>query len=181
LAENSRSNRRKKKKTFFFGNEIDLERFLKEIKKFSMRETNKKTEKPRKKKLYPLAYSVTIGPYGRVYIRELGHFGCFANIQGSLKPNHELEPLVDIIEEDDKVHVVVELPQVDKEQIKIIGTEKNLIIQVNSLSQQPSMNIDLPCYVDLDTAKATLKNGVLEIVMKIERSSSFKVKRIDIN
>jgi HSP20 family protein len=180
LAENSGSNRRKRKKMFFFGNEIDLERFLKEIQEFNMREINKKAEKPRKKKPV-FAYSVTLGPYGRVYIREFGHFGCFANIRDSLKTNHELKPLVDIIEEDDRVHVVVELPGVIKEQVKIIGTEKNVIIQVNGQSQQPSMSLDLPCYVDLDSAEATLKNGVLEVVMKIGRSSSFKVKRIDIN
>lgn len=181
LAENSRSNRNKRKKTFFLGNKIDWERFLKEIQEVTRHEIKGKSEKPQKKKLYPLfAYGVTLGPYGRVYIRQIGHFGCFVNIQNSLKTDQKLKPLVDILEEDDKIRVVAELPSANKEQIKIIGTEKNLIIHVNRQRQQPAMNLDLPCAVNPETAKATLKNGVLEIVMKKGRSLPFKIKRIDI-
>jgi len=70
------------------------------------------------------------------------------------------------------------LPRANKEQIKDIGTEKNLIIHANSQRQQPTMNLDLPCFVNPETAKATLKNGVLEIVLKKGRSLPFKIKRI---
>jgi HSP20 family protein len=167
LAENSRSNRNKRKKPFFLGNEIDWERFLKEIQEITRHEIKGKSEKPQKKKLYPLfVYGVKLGSYGRLSIRQIGHFGCFANIKNPLKTGQKSNPLVDILEEDDKIRVVAELPSANKEQTKIIGTEKNLIIHVNRQRQQPAMNLDLPCSVNPDTAKATLKNGVLEVVMK---------------
>jgi HSP20 family molecular chaperone IbpA len=42
------------------------------------------------------------------------------------------------------------------------------------------MNLDLPCSVNPEAVKATLKNGVLEIVLKKGGSLPFKIKRIDI-
>ena len=181
LAENSRSNRNKRKKPFFLGNEIDWERFLKEIQEVTRHEIKGKLEKPQNKRVYPLfAYCVTLGLYGRVYIRQFGHFGCFANIHNSIKTDQKLKPLVDILEEEDEIRVVAELPRANKEQIDVIGTEKNLIIHVNKQRQQPAMNLDLPCSVNLETAKATLKNGVLEIVLKKGRRLPLKIKRIDI-
>ena len=181
MAENSHPNRNKRKKPFFLGNEIDWERFLKEIQETATYEIRGKSAKSQKKKLHPLfAYGVTLGPYGRVYIKEFGHFGCFTNIRDSLKTDQKLKPLVDILEEDDEIRVVAELHRANKEQINIIGTEKNLIIHMNRQRQQPTMNLDLPCSVNPETAKATLKNGVLEIVMKKGRSLPFKIERIAI-
>ena len=117
MAENSRSNRNKRKKTIFFGNKIDLERFLKEIQEGTSQKIKEKSEKPQKKKTQQiLAYCIRLGPYGRVYIREIGHSGCFAHIKNSLRTNSELNPLVDILEEDDEIRVVAELPRASKEQ-----------------------------------------------------------------
>jgi HSP20 family protein len=181
LAENSRSNRNKRKKPIFFGNKVDLERFLKEIQEVTSHEIRENSEKPQKKKAHPIfAYCIRLGPYGRVYIREIGHFGCFAHIKKSLRTTHELKPLVDILEEKDGIRVVAELPGVSKEKIKIIGIKKNLMIYVNRQKRKPFLNLDLPCSVNLETAKATLKNGVLEVVLKKGKSLASETKRIDI-
>jgi HSP20 family protein len=180
LAENSRSNRNKRKKRIpiLF---LNLESFLKEIQELTSHEIREKSEKPQKKKAHPiLAYCIRLGPYGRVYIREIGHFGCFAHIKRSLRTAHELKPLVDILEEDDEIRVVAELPGVSKGKIKIIGTEKNLMIYVNRQKRKPFLNLDLPCSVNLEMAKATLKNGVLEVVLKKGKSLASETKRIDI-
>jgi HSP20 family molecular chaperone IbpA len=181
LAEGSRSNRNKRKKRIFFRNDIDLERFLKEIQELTSHEMRENSEKARKKKAHPiLAYCIRLGPYGRVYIREIGHLGCFAHIKRSLRIAHGLKPLVDIFEEDYEVRVVAELLGVSKEEIKIIGTEKTLIIYVNRQKRKPFLNLDLPCSVNLEMAKATLKNGVLEVVLKKGKSLPSETKRIDI-
>jgi HSP20 family protein len=176
LAENSRSNRNKRKKPIFFGNKIDLEKILKEIQEVTSHETKEKSEKPHQ----IFAYSLRLGPYARVYIREISHFGCFAHIKKSLRPAHKLKPLVDIFKEDDEIRVVAELPRVSKEQIKIMGTEKNLMIYVNRQKQKPFLNLDLPCSVNPEMAKATLKNGVLEVVLKKGKSLPFETKRVDV-
>lgn len=181
MAENSRSNRNKRKPNFFLGNKIYWERFLKEVQGCTRHEDKGKIPKLHEKKIHPLfAYGYTMGSYGRVYIR-VGHFGCFANIQNAVKTDRKLKTFVDILEEEDKIRVVAELPGANRDQIKIIGTEKNLMIHVNRQGQQPTMNLDLPCSINPETAKATLKNGVLEIVLKKSEKSAFKIKRIDIN
>jgi HSP20 family protein len=181
LAENSRSNRNKRKKriSILF---LNLERFLKEIQEVTSHEIRENSEKLQKKNAHPvLAYCIRLGPYGRVYIREIGHFGCFAHMKRSLRTAHELKPLVDILEEDDEIRVVAELLGVSKEKIKIVGTEKNLMIYVNRQKRKPFLNLDLPCSVNVEMAKATLKNGVLEVVLKKGKSLASETKRIDIH
>jgi len=181
LAEGSRSNRNKRKKMIFFGNKIDLERFTKRIQDFTSYEIRKNSEKLQKEKAHPiLAYCIRLGPYGRVYIREIRHFGYFGHVERSLRTAHESKPLVDIFEEDDGVRVVAELPGASKEKIKIIGIEKNLMIYENRQKQKPFLNLDLPCSVNLEMAKATFKNGVLEVVLKKAKSSASETKRINI-
>jgi HSP20 family molecular chaperone IbpA len=73
------------------------------------------------------------------------------------------------------------LPGVSKEKIKIIGTEKNLMIYVNRQKRKPFLNLDLPCSVNVEMVKATLKNGVLEVVLKKGKSLASETKRIDIH
>jgi HSP20 family protein len=181
LAEGSRSNRNKRKKRIFFRNNIDLESFLKEIQEVTSHEMRENSKKPQKKKAHSiLAYCIRLEPYGRVYVREIGHFGCFAQIKRSLRTAHELKPLVDIFEEDEEVRVVAELLGVSKEKIKIIGTEKNLMIYVNTQKRKPFLNLGLPCSVNLETAKATIKNCVLEVVLKKGKSLASETKRIAI-
>jgi HSP20 family molecular chaperone IbpA len=179
LVENSRSNRNKKKKPIFFGNKVDLERFLKEIQETVNKEIKEKFEKMQKKKAYPMfGYCVTLGPYGRIYIRELGHCGCLPHIKKSFRTAHELEPFVDILEYDKEVRVVAELPRISNEKINVIGTEKNLMIYMNRQGRKPLLNLDLPCSVNPEKAKATLKNGVLEVILKKGKSLHFGSKEI---
>ncbi|MBK5133337.1 Hsp20/alpha crystallin family protein, partial [Candidatus Bathyarchaeota archaeon] len=74
-------------------------------------------------------YSMKIGPDGKPEIRQFG------NIKKSLKGpeiKKEREPLVDVVETDGEVHVVVELPGVEKSDIKLHGTEDSITISVNT-------------------------------------------------
>jgi len=76
-------------------------------------------------------YSITIGPDGKPIIREFGNVR--PSITGgrfSLK--EEREPLVDVITTDNEVKVIVELPGVNKEDIKLTATEKSLNINAQS-------------------------------------------------
>ncbi|MCD6445183.1 Hsp20/alpha crystallin family protein [Candidatus Bathyarchaeota archaeon] len=105
-------------------------------------------------------YSVKIGPDGKPEIREFG------NVKPSaLGPRikEEREPLVDIVETDREVHVVAELPGVEKNDIKLHGTEDTLTISVDTPQRKYYKEVKLPVKVDVKKAKTTYKNGVLEV------------------
>jgi len=105
-------------------------------------------------------YSIKVGPDGKPEISEFG------NVKPSLegpKVKEEREPLVDIIETNGEIHVVVELPGVDKEDIKLRGTETTLTISVDVPQRKYYKEIKLPARVNVRDAKTEYKNGVLEV------------------
>lgn len=107
-------------------------------------------------------YSVKIGPDGKPEIREFG------NVKPSRfgpKVKEEREPLVDIVETDGEVHVVAELPGVEKEDVKLHGTEDTLTISVDTPQRKYHKEINLPAKVNVKEAKTQYKNGVLEVKM----------------
>ncbi len=111
-------------------------------------------------------YSMKIGPDGKPEIREFG------NIKKSLRGpqvKEEREPLVDIVETDGEVHVVVELPGVEKSDIKLHGTEDNLTISVDTPQYKYYKEVQLPAKVKVKEATSAYKNGVLEVTLpKVE-------------
>jgi len=105
-------------------------------------------------------YSMKIGPDGKPEIREFG------NIKKSLRGpevKEEREPLVDIVETDGEVHVVVELPGVEKGDIKLHGTEGTLTISVDTPQYKYYKEVQLPAKVKVKEATSAYKNGVLEV------------------
>jgi len=116
-------------------------------------------------------YSVRIGPDGKPQIRE------FCNVKPRIRmgmPHVEVkeqrEPLVDMLEIDDEVRVIVELPGVEKQDIKLCGTENSLTISVDTPQRKYYKEVQLPSIVDSKQAKSTYKNGVLEITMPKRKS-----------
>ena len=107
-------------------------------------------------------YSVKIGPDGKPEIRE---FGNVKPSRSGPQVKEEREPLVDIIETDGEIHVVVELPGVEKKDIKLHGTEDTLSISVDIPQRKYSKEIKLPAKVKVKEAKTEYKNGVLEITL----------------
>jgi HSP20 family protein len=104
-----------------------------------------------------------IGPDGKPEIREFGNVK-----QGRLGPlvKEEREPLVDVMETNDAVHVIAELPGVEKTDIKLHATEDALTILVDTAQQKYYKEVRLPSKVNVKTATTSYKNGVLEIILK---------------
>ena len=72
-------------------------------------------------------YSLTIGPKGKPVVREFG------NLQpGTRGPliKEEREPLVDVVDTNGEIKVVVELPGVNKKDIKLTALDDKLTISV---------------------------------------------------
>jgi len=106
-------------------------------------------------------FSIRIGPDGKPEIRE---FGTKPTIRE--EGIEERKPLVDVIETDDEVQVIAEMPGVNKEDIELNATETNLEIKAEGESRKYYEVVDLPAEVEPETAKARYNNGVLEVVIK---------------
>jgi len=124
-------------------------------------------------------YSMKIGPDGKPEIHEFG------NIKKSLKGptvKEEREPLVDIVETNNDIRVVVEMPGVEKSDIKLHGTEDSLTISVDTPQSKYYKDVTLPTKVRVREAKSTYKNGVLEVILpKVVAPKKPEGEPIDVN
>jgi len=117
----------------------------------------------------PIVYGfrIEIGPDGRPRIYEFGNVKRFGTEKPRIVVADETEPLTDVYEEDDTVRVIVELPGVDKDKIKIRAIDdRHLVIEASNHDRKYRKEVELPTEVDVDSAKATFRNGVLEIRLK---------------
>ncbi len=115
-----------------------------------------------KKGPYIFGFSMGVGPDGKPIIREFGNKPGFDFKKGP-KIKDEREPLVDIMETNDEVIIVAETPGIEKEEINLRSTEKELEIKAGEKFYK---KLRLPVEVIPDEAKAHYKNGVLEVRLK---------------
>ena len=111
-------------------------------------------------------YSVTIGPDGKPQIREFGNIKPKARLERPrIDIREEREPLTDVMETDGEIKVIVELPGVEKEDIKLHSTEDTLTISVDTPQRKYYKEVKLQSRIDPKQAKSTYKNGVLEVTL----------------
>ena len=112
-------------------------------------------------------YSVKIGPDGKPIVREFGNLkpGKGGEGQPSLNLQDMREPLVDVIEEEDAVKVLAELPGVNKEDISLFLSDNVLTINVDTPERRYHKELSLPGEVDESSARSTYTNGILETVL----------------
>ncbi len=185
--------RRWRRMPFFTGGFFeDIDRMMEEMLKEFQESIPKELVEERRmpdgstfKRIGPIVYgySVTLGPDGKPTIREFGNVRPPKTaIPGMPKPKLEVkverEPLVDTIEEDDQIKVVAEVPGVEKEDINLEFAEKSLIISVNTERRKYFRKVELPDEVDPATARASYRNGVLEVTFsrKKIRAKGQKIK-----
>lgn len=76
------------------------------------------------------------------------------------------EPLVDVFDEKGHILVIVELPGVSKENIKVEVTGDILNIATSGKGRQYAKEVLLPSKVKSETLKTSYKNGILEITLE---------------
>ncbi len=74
--------------------------------------------------------------------------------------------MIDVIEEDDEIIVVAELPGVERDEIKVRIKGTVLTIHVENPSRPYHKEIELPGNVKKELAKSAIRNGVLEVRLK---------------
>jgi len=114
-------------------------------------------------------YSVTLGPDGKPRIHQLGNF---KPKMCPKKPKYDekRDLLVDVVPMDKEIRVVMELPGVSKKDIKITGSQDQIIVAVDTLKFNYYQKIKMPCVIDPKSIKTEYINGVLKInANKIEK------------
>jgi HSP20 family protein len=126
-------------------------------------------------------YSVTVGPDGKPKVREFGNFKAETRMgKPHMDVKEKREPLADVINTDGEVRVIVELPGVEKKDIKLSGTENKLTISVDTPERKYFKEVELPAKVDSKKATSKYKNGVLDITVPKKKEEKPKGETINI-
>ncbi len=137
-------------------------------------------------------YSMTIGPDGKPHISQFGNVKNLAG--GSYK--HELnltgtgsgpaitaerEPLADVNTTEKEFKVIVEMPGIKKEDIKINATEGMVEITTTGSQRKYNKTIEIPPEADIDSARSNYTNGILEVVFNKKENIKPKGKEVKID
>jgi len=77
------------------------------------------------------------------------------------------KPLIDIVEKENEIYVTAELPGISKGQIILKATDSTLDLKASHGERKYSEQIVLPSKVDPHSARATCRNGILEVILKV--------------
>jgi len=122
-------------------------------------------------------YTMTVGPNGKPVVREYG------NVKPGLLPSADTrEPIVDaIVDEKEKlVKLVAEMPGVEKTDVKILVQDKIVDISAEHGTKKYHARVPIKYKVDENSAKASYKNGILELVFKLIEDEKPKGKKVEV-
>ena len=160
--------RRRKKRSPWFNDIYDeLEKLGDLIDETIQKASNSSSEKTPSRRNRIKGFSIKIGPDGKPRIQE---FRSRQPRQNEAEISDDPEPLVDLIEDGETLVVIAALPGVTKEAIDLRVTENCLTVSVDAADFEWYNEFKLPTKVDPKSARASYKNGVLEVkVKKLEK------------
>jgi HSP20 family protein len=85
------------------------------------------------------------------------------------------------METDNEIKVLAELPGVEKKDINLYATEKNLTISVETPQHKYRKQTELPTKIDTKSGSSTYKNGVLEVTLPKKKEEKPESKKINID
>jgi len=122
-------------------------------------------------------YTMTVGSNGKPVVKEYG------NVKPELLPSSDTrEPIVDaIVDEKEKlVKLVAEMPGVEKTDVKILVQDKSVDISAEHDEKKYHVKVPIKHKVDENSAKASYKNGILELVFKLIEDEKPKGKKVEV-
>jgi HSP20 family protein len=115
-------------------------------------------------------YTMTTGPDGKPVVNEYG------NVKPDMLPTQEKrEPLIDtLVDEKEKtLKVIAEMPGVEKSDGNVVvGGDRVIHIDAERGEKKYHVKVPIKHKVDPEPPKATYKNGILELVFKLEDEKS---------
>ena len=129
---------------------------------------------------------MTIGPDGKPKVREFGNIKPPLRSRGFSRTTPEIsserEPLADVTTTDKDVKVIIEMPGVTKSNIKISAYDSSVEVQTTEAAERKYHEvINLPEEADIETARSTYNNGILEIIFKKKDQTKFKGREVKID
>jgi HSP20 family protein len=127
-------------------------------------------------KLHPFVagFSFKVGPEGKPSIQVFGDRPLHND--GYRSPMNE--QILD--EKNKKLRIVLDMPGVDKDVIKVDTTEDTAVIIAEKGNRKYRADIDLKAEVRPETSKAEYKNGVLEISFTLKDKANKGYRRVDV-
>ena len=122
-------------------------------------------------------YTMTVGPDGKPVVQEYG------NAKPGLHPTSDTrEPLVDIIvdEKEKVVKLIAEMPGVEKTDVKVVVENKIVDLSAEHGKKKYHVKVPVKYKVDENSAKASYKNGILQIVFKLLEEEKPKGKKVEV-
>jgi HSP20 family protein len=137
-------------------------------------------EEPGESGPYIYGFSLRTGPEGEPRIEEFGNIPHINPEETGIPEDRE--PFTDVIEGEKEISVILELPGIEKKDIDLNITKNSLGINVETPERKYLKKLNLPCEVKPKKAKATFKNGVLEVkIERVEKKQKRKSVKIKIN
>ena len=121
-------------------------------------------------------YTMTVGPDGKPVVKEYG------NVKPGLLPTSDTrEPLVDTLVDDKEktVKLVAEMPGVEKKDVKIVVDGKIVNIDAEHGDKKYHVKVPIKHEVDENSVKASYKNGILEVIFKLQEKPKGKTVEVE--
>jgi len=130
-------------------------------------------------------YSMTVGPEGKPKVKEFGNvkppkrFG-FGTGLSRPEISGEMEPLADVTTTDKEIKVVIEMPGLSKDKIKVDAFEDKVEVKSDDPQRKYHKILELPPEADIETARCAYNSGILEITFNKKEQAKTKGKTIKI-
>jgi HSP20 family protein len=155
----------------------DIERVPKEL----IREYETPTG-GRVKEVGPLVYgySMTIGPDGKPKVKQFGNVRSLGGGMSRPSLTAEREPLADVTVTNKDIKVTLEMPGISKQDIKINVYQDSVEVSTTETAPKKYRRIiELPSESDIESARSTYTNGILEITFKKKGKPKGREIKID--
>jgi HSP20 family protein len=164
----------------------DMEREFEDIEKTVPKDSVREFNTPQGGKVRevgPLVYgySMTVGPDGKPKVKEFGNikparrYG-FGTGFGKPEIRGEMEPLADVTTTDKEIKVVIEMPGLSQDKIKVDAYEDKVEVKSDDPQRKYHRIVELPPEVDIETARCAYNNGILEITFNKKEQAKAKGK-----
>jgi HSP20 family protein len=145
-----------------------------------MEDAMKHASSPQRGEPFVYGFSMRVGPDGVPHLQPFG--SSFGNMPGApeiTEGESPREPLTDVMVGDKDVAITVELPGAEKQDVSLHVAEEEVTVKAEK-GRRYHKRIHLPVPVVASTAKATFKNGILDVtVQKKEGSDQGRKVAID--
>lgn len=127
-----------------------------------MEDAMKHASSPQRGEPFVYGFTMRVGKDG---VPQIQPFGSAAKDVPQVGLEEGREPLSDVIVGDNDVAVTIELPGVEKQDVNLHVAEDGLTVRAAG-NRRYHKRIHIPVKVDASSAKATFKNGILDVSIR---------------